>query len=226
MPQLAPRPEGSRVYLNSIAATLELVVTERVTPLREPLAVRPEKAFQIIGLVVETIAGFAIGSVAGELARGVRRWFGAEGETLATFVRSHVPPGPRARPFAIACRFLADAETRPLVDELGARLQPRLRLATTEIRALVEGIVERVADPSAMFDRLIAESMFGDQLAETIDHGWRCACAAIEDAPMPELAGSSRSRALWHAWSELAGMSKPAPASGALEAAGYITLVR
>ena len=144
-------------------------------------------------------------------------------------MRDGVQPA-RTPPFASVARFLDDAERRPLVDELGARLQLRLRLATAEIRELVAATVavvpaEREHTLAAMFDRSIRDSMFGDRLAETVEIGWQCACAAIEHAPMPELAGSARSRELWRAWSDLVRRYRPAPARNPLQEAGYITLV-
>src|SRR5512140_1361736 len=113
-------------YVDSIAAAFDRVVTERVPALREPRA------------------GYAVGVIAGELVRGARAWLGDE---LAAEIRVvTVPRGAACLEPVTPRRFLADAEARPLVDELGVRLQARLRLAVADARATVTSAIALVPD--------------------------------------------------------------------------------
>ena len=199
---------AAQAYIDFTAATFDRVVTTTVSPLREPIATDPAEALRIIGTVADTITGFAIGGAAAELVRSVRRWFGVDGRviTAALYAKRRSRPRLHTAPRA---RFIADADRRPLVDELGRRLQQQLRLATIEVRELVAATVELVSGDVAMFDRLIADSLLAEQLAAVIVAGWCHASAAIAHKPLPELAGTPRTRALWRAWAEAAGLATP-----------------
>ncbi len=189
-----------RDYADFIAATFERVLAEQVPALREPVAARPERALKIVGLVVETIAGLAVGVVAGEVERATRLWFGANAaaEILDRFTaplgsRIDQPP-----------RFLADADARPLVDELGARLRPRMRHTAADIARIV---ARMPAEYDAMCAQLRETSLLDERLRDELATGWACACAAIEGPPLPAIQ-SARSRALWQKWSRLAGLER------------------
>lgn len=176
--------------------------------LREPRTVHADRAFVTIGLVVETIAGFSIGLVTGELARAVRAWFGDE---LAARVRA-APHASRAVELR-ATRFLDDAARRPLVDELGLRLVPRLRIAVGDVRALAEHAArvvpaDRERTMAAIFQRAPHTSLLEARLGAELRNGWAHACAVVEGTKLPTIEGSSRSRALWQAWGRLAGVEE------------------
>jgi hypothetical protein len=205
--------EHTTHHVASIAAAFEHVVTEGVPALREPRPRETAHAVRTVELVAETIAGFAIGVVTGELVRGVRTWFGDE---LARAVRVIAAAAPARRVFGIApARFLDDADDRPLVDELGTRLQPRLRVAVADARAIVERAIAalpeaRARTTVAMIERLTAESLARERIGDELAHGWTYACAVIEGAPLPEH-GNARSRELWRAWCGLAGAVEKRP---------------
>jgi hypothetical protein len=197
MTQAALAHSPARAYAESIAATFERVLADDVPQLREPTSDDGQRALQIVGLVVETIVGFAHGLVVGELERAAHVWLDAGAPSL----RDVAMRGPA---LASSDRFLADAGTRPLVDELGACLRPRLRYAASDLARLVATLP---AHP-AMFAHLRERSLLDERLRGELAHGWVCACAAIERAPLPRIQGSARSRALWQAWARLAGLER------------------
>ena len=81
---------------------------------------------------------------------------------------------------------------------------------------------------TAMFGELARTAHCDERLACEIALGWRCACAAIEHTPMPDVATSPRARDLWRIWSELVGLYKIATPSETRQGAqrdGFIALV-
>jgi hypothetical protein len=209
-----------RAYVETITTSFELGVRDVVSGLREPVAEDPQAALRLIGLVVETIAGFAVGCVCGELERAARVWFGAE---AAAVVRAGVPM-PRCRPLTDRAPFLVDADERPLVDEFGMQLRGRLRLVLAELErfAAYVGTVlprGREGEIAAMFARLGELTLLGERLCHELAIAWSCASAAIEGRPLDACGDSPRSRALWRAWSKLAGISRE-PAQAYIAAVG------
>ena len=211
--QTAGLAESVSEYVAAIAATFERTVKVVVPALREPRTVHPDRAFKTIALVVETVAGFSIGLVTGELVRTVRAWFG---DDIGARVRAGAAPVGRALGVT-SRRFLDDPEQRPLVDELGTRLLPRLRIAVGDVRGLAEHAARvmpegRERTMAAIFQRATHGSLLDERLGAEIRNGWANACAVIEGEPVPAIEGSARSRALWQAWSRLAGAAAPRPA--------------
>jgi hypothetical protein len=206
MPHVLVRHDA---YASSIATTFERVLADDVPTLHEPSADNPQRALQIVGLVAETIAGLAVGIVAGELERATRTWFDASTAAELRGLFDASIGGRVARPVS-SRRFLPDADLRPIVDELGIRLRPRLRYVAADLAYAIERAYVRLRTP-AMFAVLAEHSLLDERLRVELATGWACACAAIEGRPLPTIQGSARSRALWQAWSRLAGLERSVP---------------
>jgi hypothetical protein len=171
--------------------------------LREPATpTRFDRALHIAGLLAETLAGFACGGSAAELIErmrsagattdrdGVRRELAA----LAADLRWD---DEERRPQVV----LADAQAKPLVDELGIRLLP---LILRGRRALHRLACELVADlDPAIAIAALAAATASDasamRLGDQMIYGWQTYGAAIWGGAPPAIA-HERSRELWRAW--------------------------
>jgi len=215
-------------YVAAIARMFERNVEAVMLP--EPTTGAPARARRVNELLVETLAGFAYGTVAAQLARAVSTWFGAE---YSLYVRS--APLPKRRPSrnenhdVRIARALAHAPL-DLGCELKVALQTRLVITSRDIADLVLGLVailptdqERMA--GAMFSSLNRDSVFDDRLAIEISTGWAYARAAIERTIVPVVDASPRARDLWQKWSTLAGAPMPEPTRDSVHLGGYIALV-
>ena len=114
-------------HVASIAAAFEHVVATGVPALREPRPRDIAHAVRTVELVAETIAGFAIGVVTGELVRGVRTWFGDE---PARAVRVIAASAPARRVFGIAPARFLDERIRQSNGGFGAGLKEAARRRT------------------------------------------------------------------------------------------------
>jgi hypothetical protein len=216
-----------RDYQDAIATMFERSATDALVTLREPVCERPAAARRIVGLLVETIAGYAIGCVGRELVRACSAWFGPE---IAAIVRTATPPPRRVRRPSTDEGLDADLRPLDLIDELRGCLRARLALAVDEARMLIEvgaGLLPPDSERSraAMFAELARKTVFDDRLALEIALGWQCACAAIERAPMPDVDCPPRARDLWQMWSRLVGNSPPSETRQP-DRDSYITVVR
>ncbi len=196
----------------------------------EPRVADPSRALARIRLLVETLAGFAIGAAIGAVASAVRRGFGHEvrdgvGRVLGRVMldAAPLPPvdaAPPARPgleLTAPVPFLRDP-ARPLLDALGSQLHARLCAAVAEARAHVALVHAEITREAPARLRAFADTLellaaddtsalsFADQLAA----GWRCYAASVSDgAPAPDAAPDPKGT--WQAWtSRLAGRA-PAP---------------
>jgi hypothetical protein len=136
-----------------VLATFEMyrrVLGTIVPDLDEPPPVaHPERAFQRLALVVESLTGYAVGATTGRLGAAIRRGFDAGtrravANAVAIAARS-LPPPPRVAP---ASAFVVDADRRPLVDLLGATLHARLCAAVPTARALVAVVHDAITRTS------------------------------------------------------------------------------
>jgi hypothetical protein len=217
-------------YSDAIGRMFERNVEEAKPALHEPITSEPARARRIIELLVETLGGFAYGTVAGQLARSAGRWLGAE---YGRFVRTApVPRRPRLRNPAHDVWFARALAHAPL--DLGheARLALDTRLAATvrdlgELAASLEAILPgELADAAAaMFSELNRDSAFDDRVTQEIGIGWEHACAAIERRPVAVRTLSQRARDLWTLWSRLTGAPVAEPVRDPARLEGYIALV-
>jgi hypothetical protein len=219
-----------RELQDAIAAMYQRSMTEALAKLREPRCERANEARRIVGLLVETIAGYAAGATTRELVRAVHAWFGAESAALV----HAAAPRPRTRRAPTRDDIHVDDELarRPqrIVDLLAEQLHARLAETARDLAALVEVVAARLPGDrnraaAAMFGELARTARYDDRLANEIALGWRCACAAIEHTPMPVIDSSPRARDLWQIWSELVGNPPPSETRQPAERDGYIALV-
>ncbi len=219
-----------RDFQDAIAAMYQRSIDEALAALDKPRCESSIEARRIVGLLVETIAGYAAGSTTRELARAVHAWFGAESAALV----HAAAPRPRTRRATTRDDVDVDDELarRPsrLLDELAAQLRARLAETARDLAALVDVVAarlpgERSRAAVAMFGELARTARYDDRLAQELAIGWRCACAAIEHTPMPVIDSSPRARDLWRIWSQLVGNPPPSETRQPAERDGYIALV-
>lgn len=217
-------------YADAVARMFERNIETVCATLPEPKTAAPARARRVIELLVETVAGYAYGTVAAQLARAVSSWFGAE---HSLYVRSApVPRRRRARNENHDVRIARALAHAPLDlgHEFKVALQTRLGITARDVGELVLGLVailptdqERMA--AAMFSALNRDSVFEDRLGLEIATGWTYACAAIERRPQPPVEASARARDLWQVWSQLVGAPALQPSRDPVLSGGYIALV-
>jgi len=211
-------------YQAAIAEMFERSVAEACTALVVPPETeRPAEARRIVGLLAETIAGYAAGLVTRELGHAVHTWFGAESAALV----HAAAPLPRTR---AKTHEDFDAPEPTLREELVLRLRARLAETAAELRMMIEVVAarlpgDRTRAATAMFGELARTAQYDDRLAGEIALGWRCACAAIGHTPMPDVASSPRARDLWRIWSELVGNPTASESRQGAQRDGFIALV-
>jgi hypothetical protein len=235
-----PAPSTERAiaaYLEAIERSLAGALRTAVDTLAEPRVTDPDRALHRLGCLVESLAGFALGSIAGELITGLRRWFGDDvAAAVAARVRTSWPTAARAPVASGETRYLADAQAqaRPLVDELASRLHVRFCRASIDLRALVATIEDVVAERAPdrprslaiMLDQLARDEARASRLAAELAFGWRVFVAAVTGKPFPATTDlCARSQALWLAWQHQLG-GRPAVTRDEPQRAGYIMLVR
>lgn len=217
-------------YSNVVDATLARVLDQAIAGLIEPRVTDPQRALEVLDCLVETIVGFAIGTIAGDVFRGVRTWFGDE--TLGA-LRERLGAGwPRACRHGVALdrAYLDDADKRPLVDELAKKLHVRLCRMTRDVLDLIDAVYSSIEPTrrhllTVMFDLLAKQENLETRLLAELTFGWSMYIAAIAERAFPPRDNrTARSQALWLAWEHQLGGS-PVLTRDETEAAGYITLV-
>ncbi|HET9988542.1 MAG TPA: hypothetical protein VFQ65_08475, partial [Kofleriaceae bacterium] len=197
-------------YPAAVARMFERNVEAVAATLPEPQTTTPARARRVIELLVETLAGYAYGSVVGQLSRSVSSWFGAE---YSLAVRAApVPKRRRVRNENHDVRIARALAHAPLDlgHEFRVALQTRLGITARDVADLVFGLdailpAGQTRMAGAMFSELNRDSVFDDRLALEIATGWEHASAAIERRPYATLQISPRARELWQIWSRLAG---------------------
>lgn len=216
-------------FTDATARMFERNVDAAAPSLREPATIEVARARRISALLVETLGGYAFGTVAGQLVRATATWFGASeaGQLRAAISASTTTPS-RFDEAAVDAA-LAHAPV-VLARELARDLRVRLHVAALDVNRLVaaaEALIpaDRARTSGAMFSELKRDSVFEDRLSLEIATGWAHACAVIERAPiqLPEI--SPRARDLWQMWSRLAGHPIPAAVRDPARMSGYIARV-
>jgi len=225
MPQpalrLPPADDTDAAYVAHTSHGLARALAGSLAAFDEPRAADPTRALRLLGLLVEPLVGFALGSIAAQLATATRRWFGDEASrAVLGALRGHLAPAAPAWDERI--RYLADADTRPLVDELGARLHARFcrapiagMVATT--RATVARLApQRIASLATALELATRDDLLGARLGDELAAGWAQYRAALAGQTAPTTSP------LWSAWSrKVRGEAEPQ-----CEHRGYIMLVR
>lgn len=196
MAQLKNIP-ASDAYVDQVAQRFGATLRSRIAELSEPNVQVPDRALQLVGYVVETLAGFARGALLAPLHQLARR-AGVDPALLRDVVTA-TPPLPA--PVFGASRALSDAAARPLVDQLATELHRRLGADLVTIRGLARRLVAPLSPQQYLVPLDLAAKddasalRFGDQ----ITLGWTTVCAAIANRPAPAIS-HARSRELWHGW--------------------------
>lgn len=163
------------------------------------------RALYVAGLLAETLGGFAVGGAASELIEAVRAAnTDANGERASqrrriseVAIDTDSQAGERTRPKAV----LADAEARPLVDELGVKLLPAVLCARSTIHRVARAIVSAV-EPARAVEVLASPAVIEAaalRFADQIEYGWQTYLAALSGAKCPAIV-HERSRELWKTW--------------------------
>jgi hypothetical protein len=226
---LEPRVAAVR-YSDVIEATLARALRGGTRDLIEPRVDDPKRALAIVSCLVETLTGFAIGSIAGEVFGGVRTWFGDD--ELGALRRRLGSGWPVACTESVAAEtpYLVDAANRPLVDELARKLHVRFCCMSRDVEELVAAVRSSVAPErghrvGVMFDLLMKEENVEQRVVAELGFGWSMGVAAMAGRPFPSRQQrTARSQQLWLAW-EHALCGAPVLTRGEIEQAGYIMLV-
>lgn len=221
-------------YVEAALAALTRALRAATVHLVEPRVTDPHRALRVLDKLAETLTGFAIGTIGGEVLRVVSIWFGDE---VALSVRGALGdgwPGRVRHGQEPSTKYLDDADQRPLVDMLARRLYGTFCRAGYDVRSLLDTVRETVEcrAPSraswlaAMLGELARDETIERRLRDELAFGWQVYVAAITDKPFPSTTDRwARSRALWQAWQwQLVG--RPVLTRSEHEAQGYILLVR
>jgi hypothetical protein len=218
-------------FSHAIAGMFERNVDAAVSSLQEPATTEVARARRISALLVETLGGYAFGTVAGQLVRATATWFGA---TEAGLLRAAISATTTSPKRGVVDEASVDAVLAhvPIVltRELVTALRARLGTAALDVKRLVaatEAILpaDRSRTSGAMFSELKRDSVFEDRLSLEITTGWIYARAAIERNPVRAPDISPRARDLWQMWSRLAGRPTPVPTRDPARIGGYISRV-
>lgn len=197
----------SFAYVETTYAGFERILVAHGPALTEPAQAQPARARRLLGVLIETLAGVAVGFAVGRVVTSIGRELGAQmRETVARQLDTKLwlPTAPRRAP----PHLLADDGPRLLTADLVAILQPRLCREVAGSQALVAAIrdiVVRLApDRAAAFDAML-DRLAGDELAafgfgEHLHVGWQAFCAALTGASMVDTIGASQVQATWRTW--------------------------
>ncbi len=196
-------------YIDSIFNRHQIALRELTATLAEPHVDEVECACHRLDKMIETLTAFAIGHAVGRVAEVMRRTDATLDAPIGRAMTSTRLASGTIAPLP-PLRYLADADRRPLVDALGARLHVRLGLAAAHARALVRAVatvVTRAGRGPALvnaLELLAADPAAAFAFADQLGLGWRFFVASLADATDPELPDEprwQRGRDLWTAWS-------------------------
>lgn len=201
-------------HVTATSTTLARVLATAVASFDEPGPRDPARALHHLSYLIETLLGVAAGGVIGRVVSAVLRGLGPDAgfafEIPLRDALRRVGPGNRRRVITLtpAAAFLQDAAARPLVDELGARLYPRLAHAGRDHRAILTQLAAAIpaARAEGFASTLAAlddDPMLASLWSEHLQVAWRhYAVAGVADSEPelpPELAGVPACET-WRAW--------------------------
>lgn len=204
-------------HVAATSAALSQQLAATLPALAEPRAADPTHALRLLGYLVETLLGVATGSVVGQVVSSVLRGLGSDvGFALELRLREALRRiGPRSDArvdVADLARarspFVIDAATRPLVDELGACLYPRLARAghdhgTVLTRLSTAVPAARMATFLSTLELVERDRLLSSLWSEHLQIAWRFYTAAVSGASEPALPSdlaTSAASETWRAW--------------------------
>ncbi len=229
-------------YLTFTTTTLHRVLASTVASLVEPRAADPGLAMRHLGCLVETLVGAAAGAVIGQVVSAVLQVIGRDARpALEARLREALwrigPRGgaPRRPSLHAVPPFVADAAARPLVDELGARLHPRLATARAEHQSVLLRVATAIpAEPATTLTSTLAQ-LHDDILvahvwSEHLRIAWWAYAAAVSSmrdaaASVPPALASSMCCATWQTWLRLVRGERPERAAVTPAPGEYIMAV-
>lgn len=221
LPSASP-PEGDIAvaiarHTHATTTTLTRVLAATSAAFEEPRASNPELALHHLTYLVETLLGAAAGGVIGRVVAATVRSLGRDvGPSMESRLREalrHIGPGrtaPRAGTLTASLPTFSPKAARPLVDELNARLYPRLARATRDHQEVLARIAsaipgDRVASFATTLRSLDADPMLAHLWGEHLAIGWACYTAAVASEPdtapvfPPDLEATAAS-STWLTW--------------------------
>jgi hypothetical protein len=158
-----------------------------------------------LGAMIETLTAFAIGHAVGRVVEAMRRIDGSLAKPMADAMAAVKPA---VESMLVPNTYLADAETRPIVDTFAGLLHQRIGVAARHARLLLRAVAEVIGSNGHAFanalELLVKDSTGAFAFADQLAIGWRFLLAVIGDLPDPALPDEprwQRGRALWSAWS-------------------------
>lgn len=222
-------------YVAATFAGYQAAVIAVVPSLGEPRVTDPDLAFRTVRKAIETLVGVAVGSTIGTVAAALRRGFGAEtrAAVAAELARIAHGDGPLSSIATLGTppRFLPPGDTRPLVDELGARLVARLRHAIAftrrHIAALLAGCAEPPSSLATMLDSLATDDSATLGYSDQLTVGWSHVRSRLANTQLPTVPAHprfARASTTWMAWSSrVRNLPEPVLSEDAdLVASGYL----
>jgi hypothetical protein len=190
--------------------------------LAEPVTRDVDLAGRTLDRLLETLAGLAIGSLAGAVIAGVRRGFGRDARArvdaaIARTIGGIAPP-------AVQLHALDDAPVRSLAAELQQRLRRRILFAARDARVMLVATAEAVGEPHAL-RRVLAlladDVVIAERFGGLVTAGWQCATAVIEGRAQEATA------AVWRQWAQrISNVREQVPPTRMeLAAAGFIAQI-
>lgn len=201
-------------YVAATFARYEQVLVAVVPTFVEPRVSEPDLPLRRLRFLVETLAGFAVGSTIGAVARETRRGFTLEvRDRIGQLVDRITDEGSQAvatSELLPPVRFLCDS-SRPLLDTLGSQLLVRLGRSIPETRTHVSCIhaeimrtaPSRLRQFASMLERLAADDVLADAFFGQLVAGWQCYVAAVSERRPAALFGGEqqgRDKEPWRTW--------------------------
>ena len=207
---VAPSPcvSHSFAYVETTYAGFERILVAHGPALTEPARAHPDRARRLLGILVETLAGVAVGFAVGRVVSAVGRELGAEErDAIGRQLDANLwlPTAPRSA----LPHHLTEDGPQLLAADLVAILQPRLCRevagSQTLVAAIRDIVVRRAPDRAAAFDamldRLAADEIAAFGFGEHLHVGWHAFCAALTGASLADATiGSARVHATWRTW--------------------------
>jgi len=207
-------------YLSQTAGRFDRTVAS--LSLAEPITRDVDLAGRTLDRLLETLAGLAIGTLAGAVIAGVRRGFGSDVRARVDLAVGRTIG--KIAPPALQLHALDDAPVRSLATELQQRLRRRILLAARDARVMVAAIGAAVDEPHAI-RRVLAiladDVVVAERYGRLVTAGWECATAVIKGRAQEATA------AVWRQWAQRINNVRELvpPTRMELAAAGFIAQI-